>query len=120
MAKNKILLLLRTCLLFLVCGFLTFLIVLDYGGCSLLPASMEDCRTVDTTALKVVVGIFTVCLFCVEVIQIAVSFKRYFSSPENLMQHAILLITTILILDKNLDCEDKRHLAALVIVLYWV
>eukprot|EP00090_Calanus_glacialis_P004617 TRINITY_DN13469_c0_g1_i6.p1 TRINITY_DN13469_c0_g1~~TRINITY_DN13469_c0_g1_i6.p1 ORF type:complete len:963 (-),score=252.46 TRINITY_DN13469_c0_g1_i6:527-3415(-) len=106
---------------FLFVASLTFLIVLDYGGCSLLPASMEDCRTtVDTTALKVVVGIFTVCLFFVEVMQIAVSFKRYFASPENLMQNAILLISAILILDKNLDWEDKRHLAALVIVLSWL
>ena len=55
-----------------------------------------------------------------EVMQVAVSFKRYFASPENLMQNAILLISTILVLDKSLEWEDKRHLAALVIILSWL
>ena len=114
--------------LFVLC--LTSLILLDYGGCSIQPGlantsesegmgGEETCRS-DTAALKVIVGLFIICLFLVEIMQIAVSFKRYFASPENLMQNVILLISTILILDANLDWEDKRHLAALVIVLSWL
>eukprot|EP00092_Neocalanus_flemingeri_P015698 GFUD01016992.1.p1 GENE.GFUD01016992.1~~GFUD01016992.1.p1 ORF type:complete len:970 (+),score=249.34 GFUD01016992.1:268-3177(+) len=112
---------------FLFVVFLTTLIMLDYGGCSIQPAvantqeskEAETCRS-NTAALKVIVGVFIICLFIVEIMQIAVSFKRYFASPENLMQNLILLLSTILILDKNLDWEDKRHLAALVIVLSWL
>lgn len=106
---------------FIFVACLTTLIILEYGGCSILPAPVEECRAViDTTALRILVGIFVVCLFLVELMQVAVSFKRYIASPENLMQNAILLISTILILDKNISWDDKRHLAALVIILSWL
>jgi len=106
---------------FLFVACLTTLIIFDYGGCSILPVPDEDCRAgLDTTVLRIFVGILVVCLFLVELLQVAVSFKRYIASPENLMQNAILLISTILILDKNISWDDKRHLAALVIILSWL
>jgi hypothetical protein len=39
----------------------------------------------------VAVGIFLIFMVSVELIQIFVSFKRYFASPENLMQGIILV-----------------------------
>ena len=122
---------------FLFVLLLTSLVILDYGGCSLQP----DSGRVNTTGLKLVIGIFIIFLVLLEFVQIGVSFKRYVASPENLMQNSILLISTILILLPDYYCscqgevtaeemrcsetdrvqwENKRHLAALLIVLSWM
>ena len=62
---------------FLFVAFLTTLIIFDYGGCTVLPAPVEECRTVlDTTVLRIIVGVFIVCLFLVDLFQVADSFKR--------------------------------------------
>jgi len=105
--------------------FLTSLILLDYGGCSIHLAigGQENCRsdttTIDTLFLKFTVGIFTVFFFLLEIIQIVVSIKRYFTSPKNFIQIGIIVISTMLVLDSSMEWQEKRHLAALVIVLSW-
>ena len=106
---------------FLFMVLLTTLIILDYGECSLQTGGVDTCRDEqDTKGLKVIVGIFISGLFLLEVVQLAVSFKRYIASPENILKVGILIISTILVLDKSLDWQFKRHLAALVIVLSWM
>ena len=104
---------------FLFVSLLTSLVMLEYGGCSIRPGG-QCSDDVDTVVLRILVGIFVVILFSIEIIQMAVSFKRYVASLENIVQNTILLLTTILILDKNLTFENGRHIAAVLIVGSWL
>jgi len=126
---------------------LTLIILVDYGGCSLFTskeccaslsskisyaasppsestntstsADPPSCRA-DSTVLKVVVGVFLTFLGLIEVLQLAVSVKRYFASVTNYIQIAILVGSATLILNRSLlDWEDRRHLAAVLIVFSW-
>ena len=67
---------------------LSGLVLLEYGGCSIIAsltntdgteASSSDCvRTnIDTTVIRVFLGIFLIGLATVEFVQMAVSIKRY-------------------------------------------
>merc|ERR1719394_2023002 len=104
---------------FLFVSLLTLLIMLEYGGCKIRP--VENCsEDLDTSVLRVVVGVFVVLLFGLEVVQAAVSFKRYVASPENIGQNLILVLTAVLVLETNLSFEAGRHLAALLLVLTWM
>jgi len=103
---------------FLFVALLTSYILIEFGGCSI--SSTKDCQRINTTGLKITIGVFLACLFMVELIQVAVSFKRYIASPENLIQNAILIITLILLLDGGrMSWDDKRHLAAVLIISSW-
>lgn len=70
--------------------------------------------------IRILVGAFVVILFGIELVQLAVSFKRYVASLENIVQNTILLLTTILILDQNMNFETGRHIAAVLIVGSWL
>ena len=90
---------------------LTLLVLLEYGGCGLAgsgaaeaeaetateaavevgEASKMLCLRADTLILRLLLGVVVLGLGVVEVVQIGVSFKRYVSSPENLMQVRILI-----------------------------
>ena len=94
------------------------MIMFEYGGCSIRP--VERCSDMDTSVLKVLIGIFVICLIALELVQVAVSFKRYIASAENIVQNVIIILTSILILDSRLTFQDKRHLAALLLVLTWM
>ena len=57
-----------------------------------------------------------------ELFQVFVSFKRYFFSPENLMELLILILSCIIIYDQDgggVSFDVKRHLAALCILFTW-
>merc|ERR1719195_110803 len=101
---------------------LTLLIMLDYGGCSIRPGGdYQSCpQSLDTTVLRILVGVFVALLFGLEVAQVAVSFKRYVASLENIVQNTILLLTDILILDTNMTFQTGRHIAAVLIVGSWL
>ena len=96
----------------------TSMVMFEYGGCSIRP--VERCSDMDTSVLKVLIGIFVICLIALELVQVAVSFKRYIASTENIVQNVIIILTSILILDTRLTFQDKRHLAALLLVLTWM
>ena len=107
---------------FLFVASLTLLIMLDYGGCSIRPGGdYQSCpQSLDTTVLRILVGVFVALLFGLEVVQVAVSFKRYVASLENIVQNTILLLTAILILDTNMTFQTGRHIAAVLIVGSWL
>jgi len=114
---------------------LSGLVLLEYGGCSIIASltgssdegtkadSSPDCErtNIDTTVIRVFLGIFLIGLATVEFVQMAVSIKRYIASPENLIQLIILGITTALVLrgDQEEGWQERRHLAALVLTLSW-
>ena len=95
---------------------LSGLVLLEYGGCSIIDSlsginhtsssekgtkvASSDCvrMNIDTTVLRLFLGIFLIGLATVEFVQMAVSIKRYVASPENLIQLIILGITTALVL----------------------
>ena len=104
---------------FLFVAFLTLLIMLQYGGCSIRPGG-ECSDDLDTSVLQIIVGVFVVLLFGLEVVQAAVSFKRYVASPENIGQNLILILIAVLLLDKNMTFETGRHIAAILIVGSWL
>lgn len=58
-----------------------------------------------------------------ELMQMAVSLKRYFSSTENWVEISIFVLTTLLLIPGSTEPEGssevKRHLAAFLIVLSW-
>ena len=88
---------------------------------SIIHKLVENCsEELDTSVLRVVVGVFVVILFCLELVQVAVSFKRYIASLENIGQNLILVLTAVLVLETNLSFEAGRHIAALLIVLSWL
>jgi len=94
------------------------MIMFDYGGCSIKP--VENCADMDTAVLKVLIGICLIFLLGLELIQVFVSFKRYVASAENIVQNFIIILTAVLIMDSSLNFNDKRHLAALLLVLTWM
>ena len=100
-------------------ALLTGFIMLEYGGCSIKPGGSCD-EDIDTSVLKVIIGVFVIILFGIEVIQMAVSFKRYIASVENVVQNLVLLGVVILILEKNIGFEVGRHIAAVLIVFSWI
>ena len=67
----------------------TSMIMFEYGGCSIRP--VERCSDMDTSVLKVLIGIFVICLIALELVQVAVSFKRYIASAENIVQNVIII-----------------------------
>ena len=58
-----------------------------------------------------------------ELMQMAVSLKRYFSSTENWVEISIMVLTTLILIPGSTESEGrsevKRHLAAFLIVLAW-
>ena len=112
---------------------LTALIFFDYGGCTLYESitsangtetneNERNCPTdnhLDTVVLKIVVGLFVLYLAIEELVQIGVSFKRYFVTPENFIQLVIIVLSAILVLDETISWENRRHVAALTILLTW-
>lgn len=71
-------------------------------------------------ALTVGLTILIVILGLREIFQMFVSFKRYFFSPENLMELLILVLSCIIIYDTDgVSFDVKRHLAALCILFSW-
>ena len=71
--------------------------------------------------LEIIVTSLLSMLLVRELMQMAVSLKRYFSSTENWVEIAILILTSILLIPGFYEdsFEVKRHLAAFAIVLAW-
>jgi len=70
--------------------------------------------------LEIVLGCLLVLLLLREMIQMTVSLKRYFSSFENWIELTIVVLVSFLLLaDKDTNFELKKHLAAFAIVLSW-
>ena len=103
---------------FIFVFLVTTMIMFEYGGCSIKP--VENCSDMDTSVLKVLIGICLVFLLGLELIQVFVSFKRYVASAENIVQNFIIILTAVLIMDSSLEFNNKRHLAALLLVLTWM
>ncbi len=67
------------------------------------------------TSLVILIGI----LLIREMFQALISLKRYFFSPENWLEIAVIILGSIILFDKDQSEETKRHLAAVAIVLSW-
>ena len=104
---------------FLFVALLTTFIMLEYGGCSIKPVNSCD-EEVSTSVLRILIGVFVVGLFGIEIIQLAVSFKRYVASVENVIQNLVLIGIVVLIADSSLGFETGRHIAATLLVCSWV
>ena len=72
--------------------------------------------------LSVVLAVLCIVLVMREVFQMLASFKRYFLSPENIMELAIITLTLVIVFagDDDGKFEVKRHLAAVCVVLSWM
>ena len=72
--------------------------------------------------LSVVLAVLCVVLVMREAFQMLASFKRYFLSPENIMELTIIALTLTLVFagDDGGVFEVKRHLAAVCVVLSWM
>ena len=116
--------------------FLTTFIFLRFGGSQLQVNSTSDDDNNDddsvyefNNASKTAVGGLSVLLafLCIilvlrEAFQMLASFKRYFFSPENIMELAIISLTLVIVFagDDGGKFEVKRHLAAICVVLSWM
>ena len=72
--------------------------------------------------LSVVLAVLCVVLVMREAFQMLASFKRYFLSPENIMELTIIALTLTIVFagDDGGAFEVKRHLAAVCVVLSWM
>ena len=72
--------------------------------------------------LSVVLAVLCVVLVMREAFQMLASFKRYFLSPENIMELTIIALTITIVFagDDGGAFEVKRHLAAVCVVLSWM
>ena len=98
-------------------SLLTTYIFLRYGG---LNDSKE--QKSDSGGLKflaVVIALLLIVLLIREIFQMLVSFKRYFFSPENLMELSIIVLSFVILFDEDSSVEMRRHLAAVVILFSW-
>ncbi|TRY66637.1 hypothetical protein TCAL_16461, partial [Tigriopus californicus] len=70
--------------------------------------------------LTVAISVLLAILALREIFQMLVSVKRYFFSPENIMEIMILVISCIILYDEDAYTMDtKRHLAAVCILMTW-
>ena len=118
--------------------FLTTFIFLRFGGSQLQVNAASDGNNgndVDDSVyefnnaskaavggLSVVLAILCIVLVMREAFQMLASFKRYFLSPENIMELAIITLTLVIVFagDDEGTFEVKRHLAAVCVVLSWM
>ena len=72
--------------------------------------------------LSVVLAVLCVVLVMREAFQMLASFKRYFLSPENVMELTIIALTLAIVFagDEGGTFQVKRHLAAVCVVLSWM
>ena len=114
-------------------AFLTTFVFMRFGGSKLqINTSSGDAgdsvyqfNNASKTAVKglsVVLVALCAVLFFREVFQMLASFKRYFFSPENIMELTIISLTLAIVCAPDADgaFEVKRHLAAVCVVLSWM
>ncbi len=94
---------------------LTSFIIIRFGGygvqptevvtakevVGVMPPSKNSADSTVTTVLSVPIACLLVVLLLREVFQMLVSFKRYFLSPENLLEITIIVLACIIVFDGN-------------------
>ena len=114
--------------------FLTTFIFLRFGGSQLQVNDGNNGNDDDSVyefnnaskaavgGLSVVLAVLCIVLVMREAFQMLASFKRYFLSPENIMELAIITLTLVIVFagDDEGTFEVKRHLAAVCVVLSWM
>ena len=110
---------------FVLC--LTLYIFLLYGGKSLRSDSLvvENCQNGQASTAVNVLWYFNLVLLVIlalrECLQFGIAPRRYFFSFENVLEVALIVLVGILLMFGDFGCNvrEKRHVAAVVIVLSW-
>ncbi|XP_040583942.1 transient receptor potential cation channel protein painless [Lepeophtheirus salmonis] len=104
---------------------LTAFIFLKYGG-GIVPKNEDGTPVQVVDTVNIILQIFLsgllLVLFCRELFQMGVSFKRYFFNVENLLELTVIALSITIIFGSNSTPEEilmNRHLAALCVLFTW-